>query len=105
MTSHHPDDAVNGYCGNCHQFTGLPSGGGDWHYAIRVDPRGWPDPDTGPDGPMTREEALAEATGPDPHGGWRTIALKVVEGPGGGEYCNVCENFPCLGNHPPGGAA
>jgi hypothetical protein len=19
-----------------------------------------------------------------------------------GEYCNVCENFPCLGNHPPG---
>jgi hypothetical protein len=20
----------------------------------------------------------------------------------GGEYCNVCENFPCLGNHPPG---
>lgn len=25
-TSHHPEDAKNGYCGNCHAFTGIPQG-------------------------------------------------------------------------------
>lgn len=25
-TSHHPEDAKNGYCGNCHAFTGTPEG-------------------------------------------------------------------------------
>lgn len=104
MTSYHPADIANGYCGNCHAFTGESPDGADWHYTVRVDRRGWPDPDTGPDGPMSREEALARVTGPDPHSMWRTIALGPVTGPGGGDYCNVCENFPCLGNHPPGGA-
>ena len=23
MTSHNPDDEANGYCGNCHDFTGV----------------------------------------------------------------------------------
>lgn len=52
----------------------------DWHYTIRVDPRGWPDPDVGPDGPMTCEEALAQQSGPDPHSMWRTIALRAAGG-------------------------
>jgi len=25
MTSHHPEDEKHGYCGNCHDFTGVPS--------------------------------------------------------------------------------
>lgn len=70
----------------------------DWYYTVRVDKRGWPDPETGPDGPLTREEAVAQRTGPDPHSMWRTIAVRVVEGPEP-DYCNVCENFPCLGGH------
>lgn len=57
MTSHHPDDAAHGYCGSCHAFTGDSPAA--WYYTVRVDPRGRPDPDTGPDGPLTREEALA----------------------------------------------
>lgn len=75
------------------------------YYTIRVDRRGWPDPDMGPDGPMTREEALARQTGPDPHSMWRTIALQAVGEDAGlaSEYCNICENFPCMGNHSPGG--
>lgn len=81
MTSHHPADAANGYCGRCHAFTG--DSPASWHYTVRVDPRGWPDPYAGPDGPMGRDEALAQVTGPDPHSGWRTIALRTVEGPGG----------------------
>jgi hypothetical protein len=24
-TSYHPEDAANGYCGACHEFTGIPS--------------------------------------------------------------------------------
>lgn len=51
----------------------------DWYYAVRVNERGWPDPDVGPDGPLSREEALARQTGPDPHSAWRTIALRAVE--------------------------
>ena len=50
----------------------------DWYYTVRVDSRGWPDPDVGPDGPLGREEALAQQTGPDPHSMWRTIALRAV---------------------------
>lgn len=51
----------------------------DRYYTVRVDKRGRPDPDTGPDGPLTREEALARQTGPDPHSAWRTITLRAVE--------------------------
>lgn len=82
MTSHHPADAENGYCGNCHAFTGTAPGAGGWYYTVRVDPRGRPDPDVGPDGPLTREEALAQRDAPDPGSGWRTIALRAVEGTG-----------------------
>jgi hypothetical protein len=52
---------------------------GDRYYTIRVDGRGWPDPEVGPDGPMACEDALARQTGPDPHSMWRTIALRVVD--------------------------
>ena len=26
MASYHPKDIEHGYCGNCHEYTGLPSG-------------------------------------------------------------------------------
>lgn len=82
MTSHHPADAAHGYCGNCHAFTGQAPEAAGRYYTIRVDRRGWPDPDIGPDGPLTREGALARVTGPDPHSMWRTIALRAAGGTG-----------------------
>lgn len=44
MTSPHPDDVANGYCGNCHAFTGelagLPTDARTW---TTVDKAGWHD--------------------------------------------------------------
>jgi hypothetical protein len=38
MTSHHPEDARHGYCGNCHDFTASPPGNlpnaGDTHIFV-----------------------------------------------------------------------
>jgi hypothetical protein len=48
------------------------------YYAVRVDEHGYPDPETGPRGPLSRDEALSRRTGPDPLSGWRTIALQVT---------------------------
>lgn len=66
---------------------GLPGSGScdtgrvseDLYYTFRVNPRGWADGEEGPDGPMSRDEALSRRTEPDPVGGWRTIAVRAVE--------------------------
>ncbi len=53
-------------------------GPGGWYYVIRVSPEGRPDPDTGPEGPMTFDEALARQYCPDPLSGWRSVAVGVI---------------------------
>jgi hypothetical protein len=36
MTSHHPRDVAAGYCGNCHDWTSPPRGGGGTGLRFRV---------------------------------------------------------------------
>jgi len=57
-------------------------GPGGWYYVIRVSPEGRPDPETGPDGPMTLAEALTRETPPDPVSGWRSIAVGAITATG-----------------------
>lgn len=51
-----------------------------YYYVMRVDPFLRADPETGPEGPMSRDDALTRRTEPDPGSRWRTVALRVVDG-------------------------
>jgi hypothetical protein len=59
---------------------------GDMRPPVPTPPGGWTSENIGPE-----IRRLTEASRPI-----------VVRLPVGDEYCNICENFPCLGNHPAG---
>jgi hypothetical protein len=52
----------------------------DRYYVIRVSPYGRADPDVGPSGPMSRADALAAQTAPDPVSGWLSLAVGPLSG-------------------------
>ena len=84
---------------------------GEGCYVIRVSPDGYADPDIGPSGPFTIDEATRRADcTPDPHSGWRDLIVAPVRAEavtdmasaGHDQRCLYCEHGPyCLTCPPP----
>jgi hypothetical protein len=80
MTSHHPDDAKHGYCGNCHAFTGSkPTELSEKAVTERADAA------AGTDQPIVVRRHVAEDTGRptrlwywEARFGGRTVAAAIV---------------------------